>query len=76
MKKNSFFASDATESTASALPFLCKQGKTYQVTHTYRMDRGSNVDVDPDSRPVKADVRSNEEPSTGAWSIVSVLQKQ
>ena len=76
MEKNPFFASDAIESTASALPFLCKQGKTNQVTQTYRMNRGGNVDVNPDSRPVKANVRSNEEPSTGAWSIVSVLQEQ
>lgn len=51
-------------------------GKMSEVLWTYRMNRGSNVYMDPDSRPVETDVRSNEEPSTGAWTIVSVLQKQ
>lgn len=51
-------------------------GKMSEDLWTYRMNRGSNVYMDPDSRPVKTDVRSNEEPSTGAWTIVSILQKQ
>lgn len=44
--------------------------------HTHGVNRRSYVQVDPDPRPVKANVRSNEEPGTGAWSIVSVLEKQ
>lgn len=43
---------------------------------THGMHGGSDVDVHPHPRPVKANVRGNEEPSTGAGGVVSVLWEQ
>lgn len=44
--------------------------------NTHGMHGSSDVDVHPHTRPVEANVRGNEEPSTGAWGIVSVLWEQ
>lgn len=70
MAQNSeYLQAPAVFFTLSAHPGKCQKS----CGHTHCMNRCSDVYVDPDSWPVKADVRSNEEPSTGAWSIVSVL---
>lgn len=41
---------------------------------TYSMHRSCNVQMDPDPRPVKSDVCRNEEASTRAGAVVSVLR--
>ena len=41
---------------------------------THSMDRGGDVYVDPDPRPVKAKVRANEKACTGALSILPILK--
>lgn len=39
------------------------------------MNGGGNVNMDPDTRPIKAQVGSNEEASTGALGVLTVLSK-
>lgn len=44
-----------------------------RVRNTHGVHGSSDVYVHPHPRPVEADVRGNEEPSTGAWGVVPVL---
>lgn len=44
-----------------------------QTAGTHHMDRRGNIHVDPDTGPIKAQVRTNEEASTGALGVLSVL---
>lgn len=40
---------------------------------THSMDRRGDVNVDPDTRPIKAQMGTDEEASTGALGVLPVL---
>lgn len=40
------------------------------------MNRGGDVNVDPDAGPVKAQVRTNKKAGTGALGVFPILQQQ
>ncbi len=42
---------------------------------THSMDRRGDIDMDPDTRPVKAQVGGNKKASAGALSVLSILLK-
>lgn len=43
---------------------------------THSMDRRGDINMDPDTRPIKAQVGTDEEASTGALGVLPVLSKQ
>lgn len=47
---------------------LLKKKKT-----THSMDRRSDINMDPDTRPVEAQVGTNKEAGTGALGVLSIL---
>lgn len=45
-------------------------------TWTHSVDRRRNIHMDPDARPVKAQMGTDEETSTGALSVLAILSEE
>lgn len=50
----------------------------YLLAHqsTYSMDRRGDINMDPDTRPIKAQVGTNKEAGAGALGVLPVLSKK